>query len=242
MKNQFTILNFLLSISLLCVSFYVAWNLNTASSFLYSTWYEILSLDSVITKYAPNNKFKNGFEHINKQQHVELFSGIVAGIQHGGEGLRKLSYVDKKTNIKQTLLTEAEVLHLEDVANLVSKFKYLAIFGSFITFIVFMVMWFKNIRIANYKRHLLGGVGTILVLIILVMLIGPTKIFYLGHELIFPINHQWFFYYKESLMSTMMKAPALFGPIACQLLILTVLLWLAVLYVLQLMQAKLKMV
>ena len=240
-KTQSTILNFILSISLLCVSFYIAWNLNAASNFLYSTWYEVLSLDSAITKYATDNKFKKGFEHTNKQQHVELFSGIVVGIQNRGEGLRKLSYLDKNNGIKQTLLTDAELVHLEDVAKLVSIFKYVAIFGSFIAFIVFLIMWFKNILIAKYKRHLFGAVGAILSICILVILIGPTKIFYFGHELIFPNNHQWFFYYEESLMSTMMKAPVLFGPIACQLLISTVVLWLTALYVLQVMQAKFKM-
>ncbi len=57
------------------------------------------------------------------------------------------------------------------------------------------------------------------------MLIGPTKVFYWGHEVVFPENNQWFFYYEDSLMSTMMKAPALFGPIAGQLLFCTLILW-----------------
>ncbi len=237
MKSQSAILNFLLSISLLCVSFYIAWNLNAAANFLYSTWYEVLNLDETISKYAPDNKFRNGFEHTNQQQHIELFSGIVAGIQRDGEGLRDLSYIDEEKHAKRTLLTDAEVIHLEDVANLVSKFKYLVIFGSLIAFVIFIFMRSKNTPIAKFKRHLLGGIGTILVFAVLVMLIGPTKIFYVGHELIFPNNHQWFFYYEESLMSTMMKAPVLFGPIACQLLLLTVLLWLVALYLLQRFQA-----
>jgi len=100
----------------------------------------------------------------------------------------------------------------------------------------------RKVAIAKFKRHLLGGIGTIFTLAVLVVLIGPTKIFYVGHELIFPNNHQWFFYYEESLMSTMMKAPALFGPIACQLLLLTMLLWLSALYLLQWLQAKFRKV
>lgn len=202
----------------------------------------MLSLDETISKYAPSNKFKNDFEHTSKQQHVELFSGIVTGIQHDGEGLRELSYIDKKNSQKRTLLTDAEVVHLEDVAHLVSKFKYLAIVGFLMAFIVFMFMQSRKVLIAKFKHHLLGGLGTIFVLAVIVMLIGPTKIFYVGHELIFPINHQWFFYYEESLMSTMMKAPVLFGPIACQLLLLTAMLWFAGLYLSQWLQAKSKKV
>jgi len=242
MKYQSAILNFVLSISLFCVSFYIAWNLNAAVNFLYPTWYEVLNLDETISKYAPDNKFKNGFEHTNKQQHIELFSGIVAGIQRDGDGLRDLSYTDKENHAKRTLLTDAEVVHLEDVANLVSKFKYLVIFGSLIALIVFILMRSRKLPVAKFKRHLLGGVAAIFVLAVLVILIGPTKIFYVGHELIFPNNHQWFFYYEESLMSTMMKAPVLFGPIACQLLLLSVLLWLAALYLLQRFQVTSKKV
>jgi len=232
MKSQSTFFNFLLSLSLFCASFYIAWNINAAVNFLYPTWYEALSLDEAISKYAPDNKFKKGFENTNKQQHFELFSGIVTGIQNGGEGLREVSYINKTNSQTRALLTEAEVIHLQDVANLVSKFKYLAVFGLFTAFIVFMLMRSRKIAIANFKRHLLGGLAVIFLLVFLVLIIGPTKIFYVGHELIFPNNHQWFFYYEESLMSTMMKAPALFGPIAGQLLFLTIFLWLAMLYVL----------
>ena len=231
MKFQAVILNFLLSLSLFCVSFYIAWNINAASNFMYPTWYEVLSLDEAINKYAPNNKFKNGFESTNKQQHVELFSGIVISIQRDGEGLRELSYIDKKSNKKHTLLTDAEMVHLKDVANLVNKFKFLAIFGFLTAIIVFMLMQTRNISVAKFKRNFLCGLGVISLLTVLVILIGPTKIFYLGHNLIFPNNHQWFFYYEESLMSTMMKAPVLFGPIACQLLVVTLFFWVVFLFI-----------
>ena len=242
MKNASTLLNFLLSVSIFCVSFFAAWNINAAVNFLYPTWYELLSLDDAISNYAPDNKFKKGFEHTNKQQHIELFSGIVTGIQHGGEGLRELNYFDKTNNQKRTLLTDAEAVHLEDVANLVSKFKYLIIFGFLIAFIVIMIMRSSGIAITKFKHHLLGGLGTIFIIAALVVLIGPTKIFYVGHELVFPNNHQWFFYYEESLMSTMMKAPELFGPIAGQLLLVTVLFWMFSLYVLQNIQPRFKKV
>ena len=98
----------------------------------------------------------------------------------------------------------------------------------------------KNISISNFSRHLYSGVGAVLFISIIVFLVGPTKIFYLGHELVFPDNHQWFFYYQESLMSTIMKAPALFGPIAFQLLLLTLLLWIFLLYGFQQLQMKFK--
>lgn len=219
------ITNCAFSFALFIVSFYIAWQLSASTNFLYSAWYEVLDLDVVITKYAPKNKYKKGFENTNKQQHVELFSGIVEGIQNNGKGLKQLSYTSSKTKESSTLLTEAEVVHLKDVAKLVAKLEYLAVFSLIIAVFVFLIMRIKEIAIAKFKSHLLGGIGFIFALTILIVIIGPTKIFYLGHELIFPNNHQWFFYYEESLMSTMMKAPVLFGPITCQLLLLTIVVW-----------------
>lgn len=240
MKSRSKILNFLISISLFFVSFYVAWSISAVSNFFYPVWYEVLSLDSAISQYAPSNKFKQGFENTSKQQHVELFSGIVTAIQNSGVGLEELSYTDTKRNVTDSLLTDAEVIHLKDVANLVSKFKYLAVIGFIVTLTVFLFMQLRSIPIAKFKCHLLGGLGTVLFLTSLVLILGPKKIFYVGHELIFPDNNQWFFYYEESLMSTMMEAPALFGPIATQLLVLTVLFWLVALYALQKVQSKFK--
>jgi len=46
---------------------------------------------------------------------------------------------------------------------------------------------------------------------------GFTDVFYYLHTLVFPDNHQWFFYYQESLMSSLMKAPDLFAGIAISL-------------------------
>jgi hypothetical protein len=40
------------------------------------------------------------------------------------------------------------------------------------------------------------------------------------HVWVFPADHQWFFYYQDSLMSTLMKAPYLFGYIAVALVAL----------------------
>jgi len=234
--------NFLFSSGLFLFAFFLAWQISAYSNFLYSTWYEVLDLEQTILKYAPDNKYKHGFENTDKKQHVKLFSGIVDAIQHDGSGLEKLRYKDSKVNKSETLLTEAEIVHLQDVANLVNKFKYFGVFGLILAVIIFVLMSNKNIAVSNFSRHLYGGLGSVLLVSIIVFLVGPTKIFYLGHELVFPNNHQWFFYYQESLMSTIMKAPALFGPIAIQLLLVTLLLWIFLLYGFQQLQMKFKKV
>ncbi len=66
-------------------------------------------------------------------------------------------------------------------------------------------------------------------MILLVLVIGRARCFYQFHVWIFPDDHQWFFYYQESLMSTLMKAPVLFGYIAAVLVGLAVVLLAALL-------------
>jgi len=223
-------LNVLISVGLFFVSFYLAWQVSASTNFIYPFWYEVIKIDTAITKYAPYNKNRHGFENTNKQEHVRLFRGIVSSIQNSGTGLDQLKYSDNNGNVIDTLLTQAEVIHLTDVANLVNKFKYFAIAGGLIAFFSFLILLFSKYILAKFRYHFFGGIGLIIFFTLLVIIIGPTDIFYAGHELIFPDQHQWFFYYEDSLMSTMMKAPVLFAPIAGELIILTIILWSVFLY------------
>ena len=239
MSAKTLVLNFLFSTGLFCVCFYLAWQTSAATNFLYSVWYEVLDIDETISTYAPRNKNRQEFEQTNKHEQVRLFSGIVTGIQNKGEGLSELKYANSNGKVIDTLLTDAEVIHLNDVANLVSNFKHFAIIGGLIALIAFALMFVLKTKLTEFKYHLIGAVGIIVIIVIFLQIVGPTKVFYAGHELIFPNNHQWFFYYEDSLMSTMMKAPVLFGPIACELLVLTIALWGGLLMGLQVIKAKL---
>jgi hypothetical protein len=60
------------------------------------------------------------------------------------------------------------------------------------------------------------------VAVIAVLLIGPKTVFYTLHTWVFPAGHAWFFYYQDSLMTTLMQAPNLFAGIAAEVLLLTV--------------------
>jgi len=59
-----------------------------------------------------------------------------------------------------------------------------------------------------------GGLAMVAVSGVAVVVIGPVKVFYAAHNAVFPPGHEWFFYYQDSLMTTLMKAPDLFGFIA----------------------------
>ena len=234
------LLNLFISIGLFCVSFYVAWQVCASMNFLYPLWYEVIDIETAITKYAPHNKNRQGFENTNKKEQVRLFSAIVEGIQNNGMGLDQLKYTNAEGVHIDTLLTKAEIIHLTDVARLVNKFKYFAIAGFLIAVIAFFVLNIFKSKLAKIRYHIVGGIGLVAFLMILVLFVGPKKVFYSGHDLIFPNNHQWFFYYEDSLMSTMMKAPALFAPIAAELLFLIILFWALLLLVFQKTQQKIR--
>lgn len=79
----------------------------------------------------------------------------------------------------------------------------------------------------------LGLLGFSALTTITLILFGPTKMFYWLHTKIFPHNHQWFFYYQESLMTTLMKAPDLFGFIATIWAVTAILLFITIQLTLQ---------
>ena len=190
-----------------------SWWIMSKANFFYSPLYDLIGIDAHIERYAPKNMLGHlDFEKTSKAQRVELFHGIVVAINHHGEGLEKLFYHDANQQ-RQPLLTRAEVQHLQDVANLLNKLKPLMA-GLFIIwlFIVALIIYKKQ-PLATAKEFFVSTL-VILCVFALVLLIGPEKVFNQLHMWVFPDNHQWFFYYEESLMSTMMKAPDLFGYIA----------------------------
>lgn len=239
MVTKSFVLNSLLSFGVFGASFYLAWQLSATTNFMYAYWYEVIDIEQTIEQYGPYNKNRREFETTTKIERVLLFSEIVNSIQNQGRGLHEIKYRNFKGQVIDTLLTPAEITHLTDVSKLVSNFKYLIIYGVLLTVASLSLIIFFKLKVMKIRKHIVGGLGFILIITIAIFFIGPTNIFYAGHELIFPDDHQWFFYYEDSLMSTMMKAPVLFGPIAIQLLLMTIIFWIFLLKIIQKFESKL---
>jgi len=77
------------------------------------------------------------------------------------------------------------------------------------------------------KKMLVYFAAVTLCAIAVILAIGAKTVFYKLHTWIFPPGHQWFFYYQDSLMTTLMKAPVLFAGIAAEWLVLTIALFVA---------------
>lgn len=203
------------SVSSLLVAFGIAWALLYQLSFSYGRWHDIGRLDHAIELYGPQNHYRFGFQHTTKAQREELFRQMSEAVHNHGEGLAAITF-KVPGYPKQYLLTPDEVGHLQDVANLVDKVIWLVAFGA-LAWLLAMIFYFKlGLMPPSVLSQLLAIAALMLLFVIVLLVIGPTKAFSKMHEWVFPPGHPWFFYYQHSLMSTMMWAPRLFGWVAAE--------------------------
>ncbi len=209
----------------LVVCLFVAWKALIAVDYLYPVWYQALDIDQTIAQYGPQNRQgKLFFETTTKEERVRLFSALADAVHDRGKGLENLVYHDSGGRPITTLLTAPEVVHLQDVARLfvwLEKAGWLALVALIALFC--WLRW-RQRALPSLRKLLFGTIIGIAIAGVVIIALDPVKVFYQLHEWIFPQGHQWFFFYEDSLMSTMMKAPALFGPIALTWALLSLLL------------------
>ena len=211
-------------VALLASSFMLSWQFHHYMDYAYAFWYHSLNIEQHIDKYAPQNRFIKGFQETSTQQHIDLFGEIVDAVHSHGQGLANIAFTDQQGG-RHILLREPEVIHLQDVANLIDTLTLAGWVCA--TFSLVGIFLLVRQKVAIHLLSQLGFVlSLILILMILMFAIGPKDVFYQMHIWVFPEEHQWFFYYQESLMSTLMKAPDLFGGIAASLSLLALIIFL----------------
>ena len=220
------------SIGSLLLSFWLAWQLSVQFNFLYPVWYSLLEIDQTVVETMPKHLYKQEFIATNVQEHQRLFSEIVSSIQNHGSGLEKIAFYSPSGERLGTLLTQSEITHLQDVANLIDLLGWFALVVSIFCLMVLAAIIFFRAPMPSIKKLIVMVVLCISLFAVGVLLAGAKKFFYWLHTIVFPADHQWFFYYEESLMSTLMKAPALFAPISILLIVLGLLIWVFHLFVL----------
>lgn len=193
----------------------LSWRSLAWFDYAYPFWYQVLDIEEHIARYAPENVEKPGFEQLPPEQHKRAFAQISQAVHSDGAGLEALVYPGPDGQ-PVGLLTRDEVLHLKDVAALFRT-------GAWIT-VLALLLWVPLARAVNRSArpplsHRLLAAGTPAVIAgAWVLVSGPKAVFYTLHDWLFPPEHPWFFYWEESLMSTLMKAPFLFGGIAVMIL------------------------
>lgn len=212
-----------LSSLLLCI--WLVWHLLAQVNFVYPLWYSLLNIDQTIEQTSPRHLHKKQFDQTTRQEHQRLFAEIVHAVQNKGKGLAQIKYRDRDGNILDTLLTSKEIIHLQDVANFVSSLNWLSIVLLVVSLVLLALMFLLRIPMLALANIVAAMVAMIVVGVLVLLVAGPTKVFYWLHPIVFPADHQWFFYYEESLMSTLMKAPVLFAPLGAQLMVLGLVIW-----------------
>lgn len=216
-------------LSLLWSGFFFGWSGLRAVDFGYPLLYDALAVEEHIERFGPRNRYKRGFQTTDEAQRLALFGAIVEAIHAGGRGLESLRYRTAYGRQVQLLRTP-EIVHLRSVARLLDRLRLvsgvmLAAFAGSL-----LLMWRLGLPPPRPKRVALWTLVAVVVGAVAVLLIGAERVFNTLHTWVFPPGEQWFFYYEESLMTTLMKAPDLFGAIAVLLLIAglagcTLLLW-----------------
>lgn len=202
----------------------LAWHLLAQVSFAYPIGYKMLDLDKHIAEFALINWHKRGFESTTPQDHWNLFAQITYAVQHHGKGLADISYA-LPDGSQTPLMHAAEITHLQDVSNLIDRFYSTGIVAGLIWLIFIAAAYKLKLTFPSLRNILLGFCGGIFLLTGLIIGMGATKVFYWFHTQIFPAGHQWFFYYEDSLMTTLMKAPDIFAFIAVLLVSLLAVIW-----------------
>ena len=198
----------------LIIAFLLSWLILAKFNFGYAWLHDTLKIQQHAEKYGPQNRYRKNFQFTNKQEKVRLFAQINSSIHNHGTGLSAIKYKHKNGRELGTLLHHAEIVHLKDVANLLDTLKVMAAIAFSTWAILVILFWRRTIPQPNFKQQIIGITAFVALASLLVILMGPVTVFYAFHEWIFPENHKWFFYYQESLMTILMKAPDLFGAIA----------------------------
>jgi hypothetical protein len=220
----------LLLLAALPAALLAGWQLLAGADFLYPMWYEVIGIDRTIAEYGPKNHYREHFELTTKKERSRLFAAIVAAIDNRGRGLEGLTYHDTRGDVLGPLLRAPEITHLRDVAWLIDWLYRLGLGAALVWLLTLVPLWRLRLPPPPLGRYLAGLALGAVALALGVFAFGAKRVFYAAHTLIFPPGHQWFFYYEESLMTMLMKAPDLFAAIAAEWLLLTALCyWLGIL-------------
>ncbi len=220
----------LYGLSTFVVAVACAWILLASNEYFYGIWHDLGGIEEAINEFGPQNRYKSGFAETTRQERVRLFSEISKAVHNKGQGLEMIFYHSEALANPARMLRQAEIIHLRDVANLISLLTKCMTFVC-ILWVVFSG-WSVYVKkeLPAAKTQLNGFVVLLIVLAICIILFGWDNIFNQVHIWIFPDNHQWFFYYQDSLMSTLMWAPNLFTYIGVLWLMLASLFFLLLLY------------
>ena len=235
-----TLGNFGLTFALLISCLYMSWQILSQANFLYDQIYDLNDLENHINKYAAlNRNGKESFAFTDKAERVQIFNDIVREINTGGEGLASISFVGTGEATKTPFLIAEERDHLRDVAKLVTSLKPLGALLAIALIAFYGFCWYYKVSRYQYFWRpsgifvsLFQIAAVVALCVAITFALGPQQTFYLLHNLAFSDKAQWYFYFQDSLMTTLMPE-VVFGNIAALIAVLTIFNWLLINFILR---------
>ncbi|MEW5973741.1 MAG: DUF1461 domain-containing protein [Pseudomonadota bacterium] len=207
---------------------WLAWLLLAKVDFLYPAGYRLLDIPATLAAFVPHNRHgRQDFTRTDAAEHARLFASMAHAIRHGGEGLEGLRYRDPQGRELGRLLTPDEVTHLRDVAHLVEAGERAGLLALAGWAVLAVLLGLRRVPLPGAGRLLAGSSAVLALFAGALLALGPVEVFYAWHRWVFPPEHPWFFYYQDSLMSSLMQAPNLFGFIGVLWLFTAILILLA---------------
>ena len=223
--------NSILAVALFGACGLLSWHLLSKADFFFAQIYEYNELEDHIDHYAPQNRNRDDFEVTTRQERVRIFGEIVTAINSGGSGLDDIEYRTRSGEKIDKFLTSPEIEHLSDVSDLVSYAHRIGlIVAGALAIFYFSCRAHKSIKGTHLWRPASVASSFISMLILsstivaAVFAVGPQTVFYALHEVFFADKAQWYFYFQESLMTTLMPE-SVFATIAVMLFLVTLMLW-----------------
>ena len=190
-----TLVWFFYAVTVVLLSVLISWALYSQANYGYGFWYQQLDIDTHIQKYGPKNRFRYGFEQLPSEQHIQAFEQIRDAVHQQGEGLADIHYTLPGRK-PVPLLHEAEIRHLQDVADLIDVGRWLMV--ALAPLWVLLSLLCIRLAIPPMRQRILITVFALGAMIAWLAIVGPTQIFYQFHVWLFPAENQWFFYWQDS--------------------------------------------
>lgn len=206
----------MLALGLLMASLLATWYAWGAVNFGYRYWHDTIGIGAAIERYAPENRYRHGFALTTVDERARLFGAIVEAVNGNTEILGKLRYHAPDGRVLGRLLRPPEIRHLKDVARMIAQLKVAAVLGTLVALAITALAIMRRWPLPPLRAFAGGALAAGGLIALILLVVGPADVFDMLHVWAFPSTHQWFFYYEESLMTTMMYAPTLFGAIAAE--------------------------
>jgi hypothetical protein len=219
----------ILAIAVFFICLVLSWHFLSKANFFFDTLYDMHQIESHIAEFAPQNRQNRiNFELTSKNERIRIVGKILRTVNSKGVGLETIKYFNTDGVPVNLFLTLAEVEHLKDVSVLVHLMNSIAFILMIIFIIIFSLAWRYKTTTPSLLMLTCSMVGFVIIATGCIIFIGPQIVFNELHEWVFADKSEWHFYYQDSLMTTLLKAPDTFATMAILMTAIALIFWLLI--------------